>query len=85
LKAFHYDGEFTMIQTVQAVIDKNGQVRLLENVQFSKPRRALVTILDEEVFDEIPNITAFLSEQALATDWNRPEEDEAWAHLQPVR
>jgi hypothetical protein len=74
-----------MIQTVQAVIDKNGQVRLLENVQFSKPRRALVTILDEEVFDEIPNITAFLSEQALATDWNRPEEDEAWAHLQQVR
>lgn len=22
---------------------------------------------------------ALLSEQALATDWNRPEEDEAWA------
>ncbi|MDZ7292401.1 MAG: hypothetical protein ONB44_22545 [candidate division KSB1 bacterium] len=74
-----------MIQTVQAVIDKNGQVRLLENVQLSKPRRALVTILDEEVFDEIPNITALLSESALATDWNRPEEDEAWAHLQQVR
>lgn len=26
--------------------------------------------------------TAFLSESALAADWNRPEEDEAWAHLQ---
>jgi len=74
-----------MMQTVQAVINKNGKVRLLENVQISKPRRALVTILDEEVFDEIPNITALLSEQALATDWNRPEEDEAWAHLQQVR
>jgi len=24
-----------------------------------------------------------LSEAALAEDWNRPEEDEAWAHLQP--
>jgi hypothetical protein len=57
----------------------------LENVQISKPRRALVTILDEEGFDEIPNITALLSEKALAMDWNRPEEDEAWAHLQPVR
>jgi hypothetical protein len=26
--------------------------------------------------------TALLSEHALAQDWNRPEEDEAWAHLQ---
>jgi hypothetical protein len=25
---------------------------------------------------------ALLSEQALATDWNRPEEDEAWASYQ---
>jgi hypothetical protein len=74
-----------MMQTVQAVIDKNGKVFLLENVQIAKPRRALVTILDEGEFDEIPNITALLSEQALAIDWNRPEEDEAWAHLQPVR
>ncbi len=74
-----------MMQTVRAVIDKNGKVLLLENVQISKPHRALVTILDEEGFDEIPNITALSSEKALAVDWNRPEEDEAWAHLQPVR
>lgn len=26
--------------------------------------------------------TALLSEKALATDWNRPEEDEAWSSLQ---
>ena len=26
--------------------------------------------------------TAVLSETALAEDWNRPEEDEAWSHLQ---
>ena len=25
---------------------------------------------------------ALLSEKALATDWNRPEEDEAWSSLQ---
>lgn len=74
-----------MMQTVQAVIDKNGKVLLLENVQISKPRRALVTILDDEGFDEIPNLNALLSEQALASDWNRPEEDEAWAHLQRVQ
>lgn len=29
--------------------------------------------------------TALLSEQALAEDWNRPEEDEAWSHLQQVQ
>jgi hypothetical protein len=28
--------------------------------------------------------TALLSEPALAEDWNRPEEDEAWSHLQQV-
>jgi len=27
--------------------------------------------------------TALLSEEALAEDWNRDEEDEAWKHLQP--
>lgn len=26
--------------------------------------------------------TLLLSERSLATDWNRPEEDEAWASLQ---
>lgn len=26
--------------------------------------------------------TVLLSEPALAEDWNRPEEDKAWAHLQ---
>jgi hypothetical protein len=29
--------------------------------------------------------SALLSEAALAEDWNRPEEDEAWSHLQQVR
>jgi len=28
---------------------------------------------------------ALLSEAALAEDWNNPEEDAAWKHLQPVR
>jgi len=29
--------------------------------------------------------TAMLSEAALAEDWDRPEEDEAWKHLQQVK
>ena len=71
-----------MIKTVEAVIDEQGNVRLLERVRPSGTRRALVTILEESPSDAE---TALLSEAALAEDWNRPEEDEAWSHLQQVR
>jgi len=37
-----------MLQTVEAVIDSQGRVRLLENIKLGKKRKALVTILDEE-------------------------------------
>ena len=39
--------------------------------------------MEREIAPRIPD-TALLSEVALG-DWNRPEEDEAWAHLQPAR
>lgn len=29
--------------------------------------------------------TALLSEEALAEDWNRTEEEEAWSHLQQAQ
>lgn len=74
-----------MLTTIEAIIEKNGQIRLLENIQITKQRRALVTILDEETIEEHSNIISLLSEQSLAIDWNRPEEDEAWAHLQSVK
>ncbi len=38
-----------MIQTVEAVIDKQGRVSLKEKVNVGKVRRALLTILDDEV------------------------------------
>lgn len=69
-----------MIQTVEAVIEPSGAVRLLQPVRVTGPRRALLTILPED--PPVPNETALLSEAALA-DWNRAEEDAAWAHLQP--
>jgi hypothetical protein len=72
-----------MIQTIEAVIDENGKVHLLESVRLSEARRALVTILEEEPATEVSE-TALLSEQSLGEDWNRPEEDEAWSHLQQV-
>jgi hypothetical protein len=73
-----------MIRTVEAVIDEHGNVRLLEPVQLPAGRRALVTILEERPGVGVSE-TALLSEAALAEDWNRPEEDEAWSHLQQVR
>ena len=73
-----------MIQTIEAVIDEQGNVRLLEPIRLGEARRALVMILEEQPPVGVSE-TALLSEQALVEDWNRAEEDEAWSHLQPVR
>jgi len=73
-----------MIQTHEAVIDEHGIVRLLEGIHLPAARRALVTVLEDEPVGH-PSETVLLSEAVLAEDWNRPEEDEAWAHLQPAR
>ena len=40
-----------MIQTIEAVIDKQGHVILKEKVKFGKVRRALLTILDDEIIE----------------------------------
>jgi hypothetical protein len=69
-----------MIQTVEAVVDANGRVRLLGEVHVGSPRRALVTVLEEPA--ATPGEAALLAEAALSVDWNRPEEDAAWSHLQ---
>lgn len=71
-----------MMLTIEAVIDPSGQVRLLQPISIPHARRALVVILEEPV-SEIAE-TALLSEPALAQDWQRPEEDKAWAYLQPA-
>ncbi len=70
-----------MPQTIEATIDEQGNVRLLQPIQLPKPRRAYVTILADE--QDLPD-TALLSEAALAEDWDRPEEDAAWSHLHPA-
>jgi hypothetical protein len=80
-----------MIQTVEAVIDQNGQVHLPEGVSLPTSRRAIVMILDEEPkvtgrnLGNITSETALLSEPSLAKDWNRPEEDAAWSYLQSAQ
>ena len=73
-----------MITTVEAVVDQHGNVRLLEPVEVPAARRALVMILEEAPVARFQE-TTLLSEQALAEDWNRPEEDAAWSHLQSVQ
>ncbi len=72
-----------MLIAVEAIIEKNGKVRLQKPIRLSSPCRAIVTILDEK--SDFISETALLSEAALSEDWNRPEEEEAWSHLQKVR
>jgi hypothetical protein len=67
-----------MLRTVEAVVEPDGSLRLLEEVKLHAGARALVTLLAKDDSAD----TARLSEAALATDWERKEEEDAWAHLQ---
>ena len=53
-----------------------------DQIKLERLRREVQIGLDEI---KRASTTALLSEQALAVDWNRPEEDEAWGHLQRAR
>ncbi|PSQ71548.1 MAG: hypothetical protein BRD38_01685 [Bacteroidetes bacterium QH_9_67_14] len=81
-----------MPKTAEAIVGENGQIHLLESLPLRARQRVLVTALEEESFPNAESNdsaetrageTALLSESALAEDWNRKEEDEAWSHLQP--
>jgi hypothetical protein len=76
----HYSQK--VMRTVEAVIDCDGKVRLLEPLHPGATCRALVVIFDDE--EDARADGARLSEAALAQDWTRPEEDDAWAPLQPA-
>jgi len=69
-----------MIQTLEAVVDQQGTLRLIEPIRLPPLRRALITILDEEP-EWSARQSALLSEPALASEWLMPEEDAAWSHL----
>jgi hypothetical protein len=72
-----------MAQTFEAIIDQDGNIHLLESIHLPTARRALVTILEEEPA-KVMSETSFLSEQTLAEDWLKPEEEKAWSHLPSV-
>jgi hypothetical protein len=68
-----------VLRSIEVIIEKDGTIRLPKMEKLPGPRRAILTILDEPM--PVAE-TALLSETALAKDWDRPEEDEAWAYLQ---
>ena len=67
-----------MFKTVEATIETSGIVHLMEPIHVAHACRAIVTIIEDPEVSE----TALLSQQALSKDWERPEEDAAWSHLQ---
>lgn len=69
-----------MYQTIEAEVDSQGNIKLLEQVNLAHTKRALVILLD--VQEEKQNVTALMSESVLAKDWDKEEEDNAWAEYQ---
>jgi hypothetical protein len=69
-----------MLRTIEVEIDADGQVHPLEFVTRLPAGRALLTLLSPSADEAL-----HLAEPTLAQDWLRPEEDEAWAHLQPAK
>ena len=53
------------MQTLEAIIDKDGKVQLLENIRLPRAHRALLTILDAE-----PNQNKNLSNRELSEALN---------------
>ena len=65
-----------MRKTIEAEVDEQGNIRPTKPVTLAPGSRVLITVLESEPAD-----TALISEPSLATDWDRPQEDAAWAHL----
>ena len=70
----------SMKPTIEAEVDENGNIRPKEPVSLPPGSQLLITVLGRSGASE----TALLSEASLAADWNRPEEDAAWAGLEPA-
>jgi len=66
-----------MKPTIEAEVDEKGNIRTKEPLVLPPGSKLLITIVGESAGSG----TALLSEPSLAADWNRPEEDAAWADL----
>ncbi len=49
-----------MLQTVEAIIETSGEIRLLEELRVTKPTRALVTLLENGDGANTGNISSVL-------------------------
>ena len=66
-----------MTRTLEVEIDESGNIHPLDqNLQLPQGRAILSWPQSDDIYP------ALMSEAALA-DWLSPEEDAAWAHLQP--
>lgn len=65
-----------MSHTIEAIIDKDGHIKLLESIRLDETRRALVTILDEKPEEDS---TLELGYQQMAQDEERETEALEWA------
>ena len=65
---------------IEAAVDEKGDIRTKKPVFVPPGSQLLITVLGAPAASE----TALLSEASLAADWNRPEEDAAWAGLEPA-
>ena len=75
-------GEYSEVMkpTIEAEVDAQGNIRPRVPVTLPPGSRLLITVV------ALPTVSepALLSEASLATDWDRPEEDAAWAGLGPA-
>ena len=69
-----------MLNTYEAMTDDQGNLRVPDGLKLPEGCRVLITVLDEAPRQQA-NEEALLSEKSLAEDWDKPEEDDAWAHL----
>ena len=69
-----------MLQTVEAEIDVNGNIRLLEPLLVTTPRRVLVTLLAESgsVENGTMNVAPVVTPPAAASQETRRQEQMAW-------
>ncbi len=76
-----------MLQTYEAVLEPDGHLHFLEAAPALAKisRRVLVTFTSDAPIEDTALCGATLSEMALSEDWQRSEEDAAWAHLQAAK
>jgi hypothetical protein len=73
------DGSAAMTRTIEVEIDEVGGIHPLQPDAKLPPGRALLTWPASEAA-----MGLIMSEKSLE-DWLTPEEDEAWAYLQPAK